>query len=297
MVKKFIVVAIVLLFILVVGAVIVPQFYLSNQRSFQEVTIPGDGYKINGYLSEGVDPQGKWIILVHGNRKIGQDHELYRVIRNNLPMEYSVLAIDLRGFGGSSGDGIKQAPNTIDRSEDLLTVENYLVNTYDIQEDQLILIGHSFGAAQVMKDAQNHNHLLVIPIGLGDWDGLIENPSAVQSYIRKFQSNTGAVLEPDVLLDEGKEFTTKALFNDCPNSPVWMVYASQDDGIQRHKIPYQTLHQLCQSQINWSEIALSDHTFGTEFARLPEPLKGIYSRFSLSLLLYRLNGILSTVGM
>jgi pimeloyl-ACP methyl ester carboxylesterase len=68
-------------------------------------------------------------------------------------MEYSVLAIDLRGFGGSSGDGIEQAPNTIDRSEDLLTIENYLINNYDVQDDQLILIGHSFGAAQVMKDA------------------------------------------------------------------------------------------------------------------------------------------------
>ncbi|MFC1923234.1 alpha/beta hydrolase [Chloroflexota bacterium] len=295
--KKFIVISIVVLLILGIGVVVVPLGFQSDQRSFQEVTIPGDGYKIKGYLSEGVDPQGKWIILVHGNRKNGQDHELYRVIRNNLPMEYSVLAIDLRGFGGSSGDGIKQAPNTIVRSEDLLTVENYLVNTYDVQEDQLILIGHSFGAAQVMKDAQDHNHLLVIPIGLGDWDGLIENPSAVQNYIRKFQSNTGAVLEPDVLLEEGKEFTTKSLFVECPTSPVWLLYASQDDGIQRHWIPYQSLHERCQSQINWSEIALSDHTYGTEFARLPEPLKGIYSRFSLSLLLYRLNGILSTVGM
>jgi hypothetical protein len=59
-----------------------------------------------------------------------------------------------------------------------------------------------------MNDAQDHTHLLVIPIGLGDWDGLIENPSAVQSNIRKYQSNTGAILEPEVLLEEGKEFTT-----------------------------------------------------------------------------------------
>ena len=49
-----------------------------------------------------MDPHGKWIILVHGNRKIGQDHELYLVIRNNLPLEYLVLAIDLFGFGCST---------------------------------------------------------------------------------------------------------------------------------------------------------------------------------------------------
>ena len=41
----------------------------------------------------------------------------------------------------------------------------------------------------------------------------------------------------------------------------------------------------CSSQVK--VIPLGDSiTDGTEFTRLPEPLKGIYSRFSLSLLMY-----------
>jgi hypothetical protein len=44
--KKFIVISIVVLLILGIGAVVVPLGFQSDQRSFQEVIIPGDGYKI-----------------------------------------------------------------------------------------------------------------------------------------------------------------------------------------------------------------------------------------------------------
>ena len=91
---------------------------------------------------------------------------------------------------------------------------------------------------------------IVIPVGLGDWDALIENSSAIQSYIRKFQLNTGAVLKSWELLQEGKEFTTKSLFVECPNTPVWLLYASQEEGIQRHWTPFQSLREGCRSQIN-----------------------------------------------
>jgi alpha/beta superfamily hydrolase len=294
--KNFIIIFIVIIIVLGIGLIFLPLRYLSSQRSYREVTISGDGYQMSGYLSEGTGPKDYWVILVHGNRKNGQDHELYRVIKDNLPEELSVLAIDLRGFGDSSGEGNSQVPNTIDRSEDLHAAENYLANNYGVQEDQIVLMGHSFGAAQVMKDALDHEHLLVMPIGLGDWDSLLDDPAAVQSYIRKFYTNTGASLQTEDVLVEGKDFTTNSIFADCPTSPVLMIYASGDDGIQKYRKPYQELHERCESKINWTEIPLSDHFYGTEFTRMPEVLRRIYSRISLSLLMYRMNGILSQVG-
>jgi alpha/beta superfamily hydrolase len=294
--KKFLVISIGIIFILGFAAILLPLGFLSDQRSYHEVSIPGEGFQIRGHLSEGTDPNGDWIILLHSNRKVGQDHELFRVIRENLPIEYSVLAIDMRGFGGSSGNGINQAPNTIDRGEDLQTVENYLAENYGIQQNQIILIGHSFGAAQVMREAQDQNHRLVIPIGLGDWDALIENPTEIQQYIRKFQLNTGATLEPEILREEGMSFTAESLFSNCPSSPIWLVYASQDDSKATHWVYFNELKKHCQSKLNWSEITPADHFYGTEFEKLPEPIRGIYSRISLSLLIYRINGILSQVG-
>lgn len=293
--KKTILISIVIIIFLGIGLIIFPIYFLADQRTFETVTISGNGYQIKGYVSEGIDPEGKWIILVHGNRKTGQDHELYRVIRNNLPLEYSVLAIDLRGFGGSTGNGINQMPMTIDRSDDLLMAENFLKQNYNIQEDQIVLIGHSFGAAQVMGDAQNHGHSLVIPIGLGDWGGLISNPSKITEYIRKFERNTGISLEPGILIEDGKQLSSQFLFSKCPNSPVWLIFASHDDAREIHYSSFKSLEEKCQSRLKWSEIARSDHTYGTERERFPEPINFLYSRFSLSLLIWRINQILSTV--
>jgi len=293
--KKTILISIVIIIFLGIGLIIFPIYFVADQRTFETVTISGNGYQIKGYVSEGSDPEGKWIILVHGNRKTGQDHELYRVIRNNLTLEYSVLAIDLRGFGGSTGNGINQMPMTIDRSDDLLAAENFLKRNYNTQENQIVLIGHSFGAAQVLGDAQNHSHSLVIPIGLGDWGGMISNPSKITEYIRKFERNTGISLEPGILIEDGKQLSSQILFSKCPLSPVWFIFASHDDAREIHYSSFKSLEEQCQSRLKWSEIARSDHTYGTERERFPEPINFLYSRFSLSLLMWRINQILSTV--
>jgi pimeloyl-ACP methyl ester carboxylesterase len=173
--KKILLIALAIFLLLVIGLLAVPFGYLSNDRSFKEVSIPGEGYQIHAYLSEGKDPSGKWVIFVHGNRKPGQDHELYQSIRESLPAEYSVLAVDLRGFGGSVGSGENQFPASIDRAADLAAVSDYLFENYGVDQDRIILIGHSYGAAQVLNVAQEDDYLLAIPVGLGDWDALLKS--------------------------------------------------------------------------------------------------------------------------
>jgi alpha/beta superfamily hydrolase len=294
--KNIVLLFVALLIVVEIGLVSIPYLYLSGGRSYQEISIPGDEFQLRGYLSQGVDPEGKWIIFVHGNRKEGQNHQLFRVVRENFPLDYSVLAIDLRGFGGSIGDGDRQFPNSIDRSEDLRTTVEYLKGNYNAQNNDIILIGHSFGAAQILKDAQRQNYLLVIPIVLGNWNDLIDSPAKIRHYIKKFQTNTGVTLESEIVFQDAAHFTTQALFADCPDSPVWFVYASNDEGWEQHESPYLSLYERCQPNVKRSEIALSDHTYGTEVTRIPELLRGIYSRYSLSFLKWRLNQILSAVG-
>jgi len=295
-VKKILLISLVVILLLGISLLVIPASYLSSQRSLEEVSIQGDGYHIKGYLSEGTDENGNWIVLVHGNRKSGQGHELYKVIRENLPQDYSVLAVDLRGFGGSVGTGENQLPETIDRSADISAIRNFLEDNYGVQEDQIVLIGHSFGAAQILNAAQNQNYLMVIPIGLGDWDGLIDSGTSIDGYIQKFYSNTGIQVDPQVLIEDAKKFTTKSLFAECPESPVWFVFASQDDAIPLHLESYRSLSSSCPGQIRWSEVPISDHMYGTETTRLPEPLRGIYARLSMSLLKWRLDQILKTIA-
>ena len=293
--KKILLIGLLVIILIVIGLLILPASYLSSQRSFEQMSIQGDGYQIKGYLSDGTDSDGKWVVLVHGNRQSGQEHELYQVIRENLPPDYSVLAVDLRGFGGSIGDGENQLPETIDRSADLTQVGNFLLENYGVQEDQIVLIGHSFGAAQILNMAQNHNYMHIIPIGLGDWDGLLESESGIDGYIQKFEANTGILVDPQILVEDAEKFTSQSLFSDCPESPVWFVFASQDDAIPVHLEAFQYLSEACPGNVHWSEIPISDHMYGTETFNLPEPLRGIYSRLSLSLLKWRMNQILQSI--
>jgi hypothetical protein len=52
------------------------------------------------------------------------------------------------------------------------------------------------------------------------------------------------------------------------------------------------LSEGCPGLVYWSEVPISDHMYGTEMFKIPEPIRGIYSRISLSLLKYRFQQIL-----
>lgn len=291
--KKAFLIVIVAILLILLAVVFIPRSYISSERSFEEVAIEGDGFHLRGMqsLSEGGD---NWIILAHGNRAQGQDHELYSAMREILPDQYSILAVDLRGFGGSVGAGEHQLPASIDRTADLEAVSTYLAENFAVDKDHIVLVGHSFGAAQVFNTAQEHAYMLVIPMGLGNWDALIASDPGIDGYIQKFEANTGIQVLPEVLLAEANNFTTQSLFSECPVSPVWLVYGSQEDAIPGHKEAFAALAEKCSDLVSWSEVPLSDHMYGTEMFKLPEPLRGIYSSLSLSLLKFRLGQILSS---
>jgi alpha/beta superfamily hydrolase len=277
--------------ILVVILFSLPYLYLSGEREYQAVTIPAKGYQLAGYLSEGIDPAGNWIIFIHGNRKEGQSKELYRIIRQNFPEELSVLAIDMRGFGASANDGMDQAEHIILRLEDIEAATNYLEREYEVNADQIILMGHSLGAAQVMRAAQEHSFLQTVPIGLGNWDGLLESESQIKNYTEKFLNNTGVRVNQAQVSEEGKEFSSAMLFTDCPETPAWLVFASADDGLSPLAPSYQGANQRCQDELRWSVIPFSDHMYGTENKSLPGLLKDFRSRIMISLLSWRLERI------
>ena len=292
--NKAILMVIIVILLVLLGAVFMPGSYISSERSFEEVSIEGDGFQLHGLQSLAQEGE-EWIVLVHGNRAQGQGHDLYAAMRELLPDNYSILAVDLRGFGGSVGEGDLQLPASIDRRADLEAVSAYLSEYFAVEKDQIVLAGHLFGAAQVFNTAQENGYQLVIPIGLGDWDALVASDSGIDDYIQKFEANTGIQVPREVLLDEANQYTTESLFADCPASPVWLLYGSQENGIPTHRVAFDTLADKCGDLVSWSEVPISDHMYGTEMYRLPEPLRGIYSRLSLSLLKFRLGQILSTV--
>lgn len=271
--------------------VLLPFLYMSGSRLFEQVTIPADGYEIAGYFSPGTNSNGPWVIFGHGNRQEGQDHVLYQSLLRNVRSEAAVLAIDFRGFGQSSAEGLERADNIWDRSGDFDAAVSYLQANYQVPDDQIVLMGHSLGAAQALRAAHDRQYRRVIPIGLGDYDRVLSNPDQMRDYSEKFASNTGVALEPEVMLREGQKFVPASLFTPCPETPVTLVFGEHDDSnsvlYSAEKVPTQ-----CDPPIRWYIIAQADHMYGTEGRDYPEVIQKLYSTTTLSLLTWRVNRLL-----
>lgn len=269
-----------------------PFFYLSSSRDFEQLVIPADGYEIVGYLSEGTSRDGPWLVFGHGNRSAGQAHELYQRLLQNVRPEVTILAIDFRGFGQSSAEGLATADRVWDRSDDLAAAVAYLKATYQATDKQIILSGHSLGAAQALKAAQQTPYRLVIPIGLGDYDTILANDEEIRSYSEKLSDATRATIDPEVIRREGEQLRPAGLFSPCPATPVILVFGARDDGYSvlysQHKVP-----DSCQPPISWRTVPLADHMYGTEGGRLPGPVQRYYAAISLSLLTYTINQLLA----
>jgi len=277
--------------LLILGGVTLQFVYLSKARSFEEVRIPAEGYEIAGYLSPGTSPGGPWVVFGHGNRREGQASELYRRLTNNLSREASVLAIDFRGFGQSSSNGLASADKILDRSGDFDAAVAYLKENFGATNEDIILMGHSLGAAQALKAAHDEHYRLAVPIGLGNYEVVVGSQQGIRSYGEKFRSNTGVTVAPEVVLRESEQFTPLSLFSPCPETPVALVFGAYEHAEallhQPAKIP-----EDCAASIQWIVIPFADHMYGTEKDGLPKPLQRLYVTFSLSLLTWQINQLL-----
>jgi pimeloyl-ACP methyl ester carboxylesterase len=275
-----------------IGLTLLPYIYTSSSRRFEVVSIPADGYQVAGYLSVGTKANGPWLVFVHGNRKEGQSHVLYQRIANGIDDDVSVLSIDLRGFGASSGEGLERSVNILNRSGDIDAAVEYLHEGYGVTEDQILLAGHSLGALQVLKAAGSRRFLRVIPIGPANFEAFLTSQDRMEAYIEKFQYNTGVQLTPESMEREGSQLLPQQLFTPCPETPIVMVFASHDlgDGLDRHR---EKIPEDCISTIQWITIPFSDHMYGTEGSRLPRLFQPFHSNISVTLLISRLNRLLT----
>jgi alpha/beta superfamily hydrolase len=274
------------------GIIAVPIIYMSGVRSFEEVSIPAEGYEIQGYLSKGSKPDGPWVVLTHGNRKSGQAHTLYQRLMHNLTDDVSILAIDFRGFGRSSAEGMLFADRILDRSGDIEAGVAYLKQTYGVEDQQIVLVGHSLGSLQILKAVKGHRYRLLVPIGPANFEVFLTDQERMEDYMTKFERNTGVRLAPDVMVQEGSQLTPQALFSPCPETPVALIVGAYDHGdtLLDHR---QEVPEDCQGTIHWITIPLSDHMYGTEDFNLPRPLRTMSSTLSLSLLTWRLNQLVT----
>jgi pimeloyl-ACP methyl ester carboxylesterase len=269
-----------------------PAIYISGSRSFQEIDIPAEGYDLVGYISFGTNLHGPWVLFTHGNRKDGQAYALYQLIRNNIAKEVSVLAIDFRGYGKSTFGRLLNGQPVLNRGGDIDAAVNYLRKNYGVRDSQIILVGHSLGAVQVLNASKFRDYRMVIAIGPSDFNIFANNQIRMNRYIEKFKRNTGVTISPEQMIAEASQLKPESLFSSCHSAQIVLIFGMFDNPetllFHRDGIP-----EKCESRIKWFVIPISDHMYGTE-AFLPGPFHFSYMITSLGLLKWRLNDLLAS---
>jgi uncharacterized protein len=117
--------------------------------SFEDVTIPGSSFALHGWWMPAV-PDAPVMLYFHGNGgNIGAYASQAARLRN---LGYSVLIIDYRGYGQSSGP----FPCEERVYEDAELAWSWLTGTMKIPARQICIYGHSLGGAVAVEMATRH---------------------------------------------------------------------------------------------------------------------------------------------
>jgi uncharacterized protein len=117
--------------------------------SFHDVTLPGPAFALHGWWMPAA-PEAPVMLYLHGNGgNIGAYASQAARLRN---LGYSVLIIDYRGYGQSSGP----FPSEERVYEDAERAWQWLTETMKIPPRQICIYGHSLGGAVAIELATRH---------------------------------------------------------------------------------------------------------------------------------------------
>lgn len=152
------------------GPLTAKQIYWDNHG--ETVAIESAGLTLAGTLytpPQSINPSYPGIVLLHGSTPVGRKLGLYRVLGRELANRgYIVLAIDLRGYGGSDDPPAVQQAASFAFVADVTHAVDYLATIEEIRPDQLFVVGHSFGGDVAISAAVAEPRLQkVVAIGPG----------------------------------------------------------------------------------------------------------------------------------
>lgn len=276
---------------------LIPALSLRTQREFTPVSIPAGDNTLTGYLSKGSNPEGPFVIFFHGNRPEGEAHPLYQHILQMFPADMTILGVDVLGYGQSKVDPAVDPEKILVFEGQWRAAVDYLQANLGARKDQIILAGHSMGATIVMDAARKDAFLLSIPIGLGDWNIILENPRLLGEHAAKIKAHTGVQVTPEQLEQDKAGYRPQIVFDSCPKTPVRLVFAQHDDGPLTMGEDIKKAKEKCGSLVDQRTVPISDHTYGTEVTRFPWPAGELYSNISLTLLKWQLLRLVQQVDL
>ena len=133
-------------------------FKLSGKQKISflsgELKIVGDLY------SPAISNKNAAILILHGTSVFGRKSPLVLALACEFQsLGYLVLTIDLRGYGESDDPENYNSPESFDFAQDVISAIDYLVKNLKLHEDQILVIGHSFGCGAALS-AQTREQII-----------------------------------------------------------------------------------------------------------------------------------------
>jgi uncharacterized protein len=240
-----------------------PAFY---QVPYQDIYIPvrkptGETEKIHGWWIPSNKKGAKTLLYLHGNSvNIGKEAERASLFHK---LGLSILLIDYRGFGKSSGD----FPSEAQVYEDAEAAWQYLIQKQKTRPEEIFVYGHSLGGAVAIELALHHP----------ETPGLIIESAFTRAKDLAIKNWWTHYIPLDLLFNQRFDSMSKIT---ALRMPILFIHGTADT-----IIPYPMSQQLFATATSQKELLLipqgdHDHNFKIGGSRYRETVRAFLDRTS-----------------
>lgn len=233
--------------------------------SVERVSYRSEGQNIVADLYVPKDPRG-FAVFAHGNRPEGRSHALARDIAAALGRHYVTLAFDFRGYGESGPLPPYHPGMTLDLTSDILEGAKYLAQRFGVAQDQVMLIGHSFGSVSVLLAGRKSGARTVFALGPTEAETAFDRADFAEGQARKL-----AQIGLDVPLTEIEALyaplRAKSLLAECPPAGARRIFIWGENEIGAATFaPYlDAFRARCGAVAEIEIIPWANHTYWAEW--------------------------------
>lgn len=238
---------------------------ISESTTSETVFFESDERRIVGSLYVPAGPRRGYVVVAHGNRPAGKDHPLYRRLCSVLSRDNVLLAFDFRGYGESDKIGEHTNDLTLDFSSDVVSAVEFMAKRFSIDERDVILVGHSFGALNVILASKRLGSLQVIAVGTGNLSEQVNDESWAKNQQEKL-SRIGLQVPLDRISIAYEPLVAVRIFEGLAPEDITFVWGESESGASELR-PYIDSLNSVHGRVHTIVVPLADHMYWSEGSR------------------------------